>query len=149
MIRIGARLGLVETEPTTPESRAYVRAHEGVHWLRSHLNGCRVREVASDRVCFRKDGLIQEIVFENSQLTLTSPEPNIKPGLSDRFFFDPTGQPTFELGAGGFVQFEHKGDNLKAILEATDDTLGQVGRHKAQISFVAPREQVSIPGPSG
>ncbi|CAN0496174.1 unnamed protein product, partial [Phaeothamnion confervicola] len=67
-IRIAAKLGLVKTEPATPKERAYLRAHEGMHWLRLHLSGAQVIETQEQRVVFARNGLTQQIEWRDGQL---------------------------------------------------------------------------------
>ena len=52
MIQFGTKLGLVKTEPESAVSRAYVRAHDALHWLRTHLVGSTLESVRPDSVCF-------------------------------------------------------------------------------------------------
>lgn len=136
-IRIAAKLGLVKTEPTTPKDRAYVRAHDGMHWLRLHLSNAQVIETQEHRVVFSRQGVVQQIECRDNQLWLGN-EPSEGARLEARAFFDPRGTAAFDLGPGGSVKFGYDNKKLSVTLDSRDDTLGEMGAHQAHLSFPAP-----------
>lgn len=136
-IRIAAKLGLVKTEPATPKERAYLRAHEGMHWLRLHISGAQVEETQEQRVIFSRGGVTQQIECRDSQLWLGTETSEESP-LKERAFVDPRGASAFDLGPGGSATFSYSERKLSVSLIAGDDSLGEIGTHQAHLSFPAP-----------
>lgn len=136
IIRIGNKLGLVKTESESPDGRAYVRAHDALHWLRTHLVGCELESVEETAVSFRQHGRRNEIRLAGSQLQLAVPSAE---GLAATpLTFDPKGLDAVELGPKGFVRFAYQDGGLNVVVCAGDDSLGRHGQHQSQLRFVVP-----------
>jgi hypothetical protein len=137
MVRIGARLGLVPTGPDSAESKAYVRAHDALHWLRQYLVGSRLDSVSDNTVCFWQQGQRNQIRFSGSQLWAhleVAPDPGQDCGI----VFDPRTMQSFELGEDSSAHFTYQEGGLNVSLEATSEHSGRVARYKTQIRFVVP-----------
>lgn len=135
-IRIGVKLGVVQTEPASAESRAYVRAHDAIHWLRSHLVGCRVESVQPTSVCFWQGGARKDISLKGTQLILDDLSQTSAPERP--LMFDPKGVQEFELGPQGYARFDYAQGGLNMVVEVGDDTTGTLGHHRSEIRFLVP-----------
>jgi len=135
MVRLGAHLGLVKTEPESPDSRAYLRAHQALHWLRNYLVGCQLERVQPDRVIFRRDGQTQQIQLQGSLLQASlqlQASGSVRP-----LVHEPEQLQEVDLGPSGWARFEYRDGALEVTLEAGDDSLGQPpGRYQTRIRFV-------------
>lgn len=136
MIRAGVKLGLVETEPDTAQSRAYIRSHDGLHWLRSQLLDSQLTHVET-RVCqFIKNGRHYTIRFEEDKLSLAPPRR--PPRSAIPLTFDPQSVDEVDLGPQSSVFFSYVNDQLKIRLQAGDDSLGEVGVSQVELLLRVP-----------
>ena len=137
MVRIGAKLGLVQTEPDSAESRAYIRAHDALHWLRNHLVGCSLEAVNQDSVSFWQHGERNQIRQVGNQLMAARlVDPSL--AVASPLVFDPKTMQSCELGPEGFAHFDYKEGGLNVSLQAADDSLGVPGYYRTKIRFVVP-----------
>jgi len=125
MIRAGVKLGLVETEPESAQSRAYIRSHDALHWLRSQLADGQLTRVEETTCGYLKKGQAYTIRFQDGKLELSPPRKALR--SVNPLTFDPEAVDEFELGPQGFVIFTYLNDQLKIKLQAGDDSTGEVG----------------------
>ena len=135
MIRAGVHLGLVQTEPESARSRAYIRAHDALHFLRSHLNGGVLLKVDVHRCCYRKRGKPHVLLYDQGRLSLDQVA-SARPPID--LVFDPQLVNQVELGPEGFVAFHFDQDRLTIVVQAGDDSLGEVGVFQLQIQLALP-----------
>jgi len=135
MIRAGVHLGLVKTEPESARSRAYIRAHDALHFLRSHLNEGVLLEVDLHRCCYRKRGKPHVLLCEQGLLSLDQ-EPAARPPID--LVFDPQLVNEVQLGPQGYVDFHYDQNQLKIVVQAGDDSLGEVGVYQVQLQLALP-----------
>ena len=125
MIRAGVKLGLVETEPESAQSRAYIRSHDALHWLRSQLADGRLTRVEETSCSYLKNGHTYTIRFQDGKLDLSPPRR--APRSANPLTFDPQAVDEVDLGPQSFVTFLYQNEQLKIKLQAGDDSTGEVG----------------------
>ena len=135
MIRAGVHLGLVKTEPESARSRAYIRAHDALHFLRSHLNEGRLLEVDLHRCRYLKRGKPHVLLGEHGLLSLDQ-DPAGRPPID--LVFDPQLVNEVQLGPEGFVEFRYHQDQLQIVVQAGDDSLGEVGVFLVRLQLALP-----------
>lgn len=136
MIRAGVKLGLVETEPESPQSRAYIRSHDGLHWLRSQLLDSQLISVAESHCRFLKKGRHYHIRFEAGKLSLDPPRQAPRSAIA--LTFDPQAVDEVDLGPQSFVIFSYLNEQLKIRLQAGDDSTGEVGVSQVELLLRVP-----------
>lgn len=114
-IRAGVWLGLVKTESDDPKQRAYIRWHQALNWLRTHLQNGRLQE-HGEHFLQLEDG--RRISFEAPFLKIYGVQAMEK--LSPRFFVDPRQSTEFDLGEQGQVRFSYQLDVLTIDMQASD-----------------------------
>lgn len=134
MIRAGVSLGLIETEPETAQKRAYIRAHDALHWLRSLLLDSRLQLVEPQRCRFTKNARVRTISFEQGRLFLDQPRTRLKQPVA--LVFDPDLVDEFELGPESSVGFEYRSGRLRIRVEAGDDTIGVLGHSRVEVEYM-------------
>ena len=125
----------MQTEPDSAHSRAYIRAHDALHFLRSHLNQGRLLEVDSHRCRYLKRGKPHLLLCQQSLLSLDQ-QPGTRPPID--LIFDPLLINEVPLGPEGFVNFRYDQGQLKIVVQAGDDSLGEVGVSQLQIQLALP-----------
>ena len=135
MIRAGVHLGLVKTEPESARSRAYIRAHDALHFLRSHLNQGCLLEVDLHRCSYLKGGKPHVLQCQQGLLSLDQ-QPAARPPID--LVFDPQLVNEISLGPEGFVDFHYDHGQLQIVVQAGDDSLGEVGVCQVQIQLALP-----------
>lgn len=136
MVRAGVMLGLVETEPQTPESRAYLRAHHALLWLRTHLADCQLLECQPEFLELRRHGEELQIAGTGQHLRMQG-RPHTP--LNLRLAREAAEQTEYALGPQGWVRFDYDEGWLKVELQAGDDSLGSLGSYPCQIRIRLPR----------
>lgn len=135
-IRLGVKLGLVKTEPETAQSRAYIRSHDGLHWLRSQLLDSRLTLVEETRLGFIHKQRHYTICFADGKLSLDPPRQGSRSAIP--LTFDPQATAQLDLGPQSFVTFVYDQEQLKIELQAGDDSLEEVGVWKVQLQLRVP-----------
>ncbi|MBX3170153.1 MAG: hypothetical protein KF760_22300 [Candidatus Eremiobacteraeota bacterium] len=130
-IRLGVKLGLVKTEPESAQSRAYIRSHDGLHWLRSQLLNSRLTCVEETLLRFSNKGRQYTIRFQEGKLSLEPPRQGARSAIA--LTFDPQAVDELELGPQSFVIFSYARNQLSIQLQAGDGSLGEVGVSKVEL----------------
>lgn len=130
-IRLGVKLGVVKTEPESAQSRAYIRSHDGLHWLRSQLLESRLNHVQERLLRFTHKGRQYTIRFDQGKLTLDPPRPRVRRAIP--LTFDPQSVDEVDLGPQSFVTFGYDKEQLQIQLQAGDDSIGEVGVSKVEL----------------
>ena len=125
MIRAGVKLGLVDTEPETPQGRAYIRAHHALTWLRTQVMDSRLVQVEETLCIYRVKDHDSTIHFADGKLAVTPRRQAVRAAIP--LVFDPQAVDEVELGPQGFVKFSYQNQQLSISLQAGDDSLGEVG----------------------
>ena len=136
MIRAGVMLGLVETEPVSALSRAYIRSHDGLHWLRSQLLDSHLTEVEETLCRYHKRGKIYTIRFRDGLLTVDPARSS--PRRAIPLAFDPQSVDELDLGPQSFVAFSYRDQELHIKLQAGDNSLGEVGVAPVELRLRVP-----------
>ncbi|MFN8612139.1 MAG: hypothetical protein U0931_31635 [Vulcanimicrobiota bacterium] len=134
MIRAGVRLGLIETEPETAQKRAYIRAHDALHWLRSLLLDSQLQEVEAHRCRFHKDQQVHTVFFQAGRLFLD--HPRARPRQPIPLIFDPRLVDEVDLGPQGQVDFAYRQGKLRIEIQAGDDSLGVLGTSRLAVEYL-------------
>ncbi|MBN9417159.1 hypothetical protein ABS71_12770 [bacterium SCN 62-11] len=136
MIRAGVKLGLVETEPETPQGRAYIRAHHALTWLRTQVLDSQLVRVEESLCIYRVKDREYTIRFENGSLSVTPPRQAVRRAIP--LVFDPQAVDELELGPQGFVKFSYQNEQLGISLQGGDDSLGEVGLARVELRLRIP-----------
>ncbi|MBS2039312.1 hypothetical protein JST97_30285 [bacterium] len=134
MIRAGVTLGLIETEPETAQRRAYIRAHDALHWLRSLLWDSQLQQVDEHQCRFLKSAQVHTISFEEGRLFLDRPRARQKQPIP--LVFDPLLVDEVELGPDGSVRFAYSSGRLHIEVQAGDDSLGVLGVSRLAVDYM-------------
>lgn len=130
-IRLGVKLGLVKTEPDSAQSRAYIRAHDGLHWLRSQLLESRLTQVEATVLGFTNKGRQYTIRFDQGKMTVSPSRPRVRRAIP--LTFEPQLIDEMELGPQSFVLFGYESEQLQIQLQAGDDSTDEVGVSKVEL----------------
>jgi hypothetical protein len=133
-IRLGVCLGLIETEPETAQKRAYIRAHDALHWLRSLLLDSDLQLVEEHRCRFLKKSKVHTISFADGRLFLDQPRSRQKQPIA--LIFDPDLVDEVELGPQGSVTFQYDEGKLHIEVQAGDDTIGVLGTSRVAVDYM-------------
>lgn len=132
-IRFGVKLGLVKTEPDSAQSRAYIRCHDGLHWLRSQLLESRLNHVEATLLRYTNKGRQYTVRFTEAKLSLSPPRQGVRSAIA--LTFDPQSVDEVDLGPQSFVTFGYDHGRLQIKLQAGDDSTGEVGVFQAELQL--------------